>query len=141
MARFRSRALVVLSLVLAIVASAFALLGPTGTEEEGEEAVREGAPPVERVTETRSTTLLSQIRSGEEDAFLLVWLVVPIAAAAAPLALARTRFEPATRTLAATLLLAFSFVAAASIGLFYVPSALSIVAAAVIGRSTRPRAG
>ncbi len=132
--RDRGRWLVLLSLALAVAASGFALLGPTGTEEAAEEALLESARPVEPVVETRSTTLLGKIRSGEEDAFVLVWLFVPIALAVAPLALLTTRVGLAARTVAAVLLLAFSVVAAASIGLFYMPSALSMAAAAVVGR-------
>jgi hypothetical protein len=138
--RYVGGTLVVLSLALASVASAFLLLGPTGTEEKAEEAVPEGARPVDPVSETHSTTLLGQIQSGEEDALLLVWLVVPIAVAVVPIALARTRFYLVARSLAAAVLLAFSFVAAASIGLFYLPSALSMVAAAIVGSSRRPEA-
>jgi hypothetical protein len=127
---------VVLSFALAVAASGFALLAPTGTEEEATEAVPEGTPPVEVVVETRSTSLLEQIRAGEEDAGILVWLVVPIAIAAVPIALAGSRFRRAATASAAALLLAFSFVAGFSIGLFYLPSALAMLAAAVVGRSS-----
>ncbi len=136
--RRRGRWLLLVSLVLAVAASAFALFGPTGRYEEGmEEAVPEGSLAPQRVTETGWTTLLGQIRSGEEDASVLVWLVVPIAVATVPVVLAKTRFDPAARTVAAVLLLAFSFVTGFSIGLFYMPSGWSMLAAAVVGWSTQ----
>jgi hypothetical protein len=138
--RERGRWLVLLSLILAVAASGFALLGPTGSEEAAQEAVPEGARPVEPV-ETRSTTLLGEIRAGEEDAVVLVWLVVPVAIAVAPLMLVRTRVDLAARIVAAALLLAFSFVAGASVGLFYLPSALAMVAAAIVGRAGQPQTG
>ena len=139
--RERGRWLVLLSLVLAVAASGFALIGPTGSEEAAQEAVPEGARPVEPVVETRSTTLLGEIRAGEEDAVVLVWLVVPVAVAIAPLVLVRMRVDFAARIVAAVLLLAFSFVAGASVGLFYLPSALAMVAAAVVGRHGQAQAG
>ena len=126
--------LVGLSLALALAASSFALLGPTGRYEEGRAgAVPEGAsvelrePPV---VERGSTSLLGQIRSGEEDAAVLVALVVPVVIALLPLALLRTRLEPAARAVAAFLLLAFVVVAGFSIGLLYLPSAVAMALAA-----------
>ena len=130
-----------LALALAVAASAFALLGPTGRYEQGgEEAVREGAPRAPRdpvVTDTGWTTLLGQIRAGEEDASVLVWLVVPIVVALVPLVLARSRLALAASGVAAFLLLAFAFLAGFSIGLFYVPSALAMVAATIAGTRAR----
>jgi hypothetical protein len=141
LARERGTWLVLLSLILAVAASGFALIGPTGSEEAAQEAVPERARPVEPVVETRSTTLLGEIRAGDEDAAVLVWLVVPVAIAVAPLGLLRTRVDLAARIVAAALLLAFSFVAGASVGLFYLPSALAMVAAAVVGRAGQPQTG
>ena len=132
----RGRWLSLASLVAALGGSAFALLAPTGRYEEAE-AVSEAPPSAEGAIETGSTTLLGQIRSGEEDAFVLVWLAVPVALAFAAVALAPTRFDVGARAVAAALLLAFAFVTGFSIGLFYVPAALAMVAAAVVGRSSR----
>jgi hypothetical protein len=136
--KYRGGWLVLVSLLLAVAASLFALLGPTGSEEEAVAAVPAGTPLADRPEpEIRTTTMLGQIRSGEEDAFVLVWLVVPVVAAAAPLALARTPLDDAARTVAATLLLAFAFVTGFSIGLYYLPSAWTMVAAAAVGWSSR----
>ena len=120
--------LVALSLALAVAASAFALLGPTGQYEVEDETGE---------VETGWTTLLGQIRAGEEDASVLVWLVVPIVVALVPLVLARSRLALAARGVAAFLLLAFAFVTGFSIGLFYVPSALAMVAATIAGARAR----
>ena len=120
--------LVALSLVLAVAASAFALLGPTGQYEVEDETGE---------VETGRTTLLGQIRAGEEDASVLVWLVVPIVVALVPLVLARSRLALAASGVAAFLLLAFAFLAGFSIGLFYVPSALAMVAATIAGTRAR----
>ncbi len=105
----------------------------------------EGAAPALRappVLETGHTTSLGRIRSGEEDAAVLVALVVPIVIALVPLALARTRVDLAASAVAAFLLLAFVFVTGFSIGLFYVPSALAMVVATVARAATAaPRKG
>ena len=124
--------LVGLSLALAVAASAFALLGPTGQYEEWE-AVREGAPPRENRVETGYTTLLGQIRSGEEDTAVLVALVLPIVIALVPLPPLRTRLDLLARAVAAFLLLGFAFVTGFPSGHFSLPGAVGLALAAAQG--------
>ena len=125
----------VLSLVLASLASTFWLFVPVVAYEEAGGGADAGSSAVEVVPVERGRiTLLEQEGSG-----ILVALAIPVAVAALALALDRTRARRVSRTVAAALLAGFSFVALFSIGLSYVPSALAMVAAATVGVATRDR--
>ena len=124
----RGSALVVVSLVLASLASAFWLFVPTVAYEEAGGGAEAGSSPVEVVPVERGRSTLLE----EEGSGVLIALAIPVAVAALALAVDRTRARRVSRTAAAVLLAAFSFVALFSIGLSYVPSALAMVAAAAI---------
>lgn len=138
------RLLVVASLVLAVAAASFALFGPTGTEEAATApAVLEGegeatSSPV--VVERRWTSTWDQIRLGEEDAFVLWVLTAPVLVALTALALDVTRVHRVSRGVAAVLLLAFAVVSAASVGLFFLPGAVAMLAAALVPAGRAPPA-
>jgi hypothetical protein len=123
------RILVAASAALVVAATAVALFAPTGTEEtitpRGE-------------TSERSTSIWEQIRDGEEDAVVAVALVLPALVALAALALDRTRRRRASRMAAAVLLAGFALLAAASVGVFFLPGAAGMVAAALSPDRARP---
>ena len=138
----RDTALVVLAVVLAVVGSTYALLGPTGSYSE-----TESTPGGQVVERTGSTTLLGQIRSGEEDAAIVFALAIPVLISLLPLLLARTRAREAAQIGSAALLLLFALVTGFSVGLFFLPSAAAMLAAVVVsgnradrGPSRTPRA-
>lgn len=150
----------VAAFLLAVAASAFALFAPTGagqteggtvraspqgvevstteTLADGQLVVRETitypsgrrqtrtytrpAPPVER------TSLLEE----EPDAIIPV-VAVALTLTGLPLALNGTRLRMPARFVAALVLLAGSFVGGASVGLFYLPSAIAMTIAATRG--------
>lgn len=121
MARVGARSLVLVSLLLALAAAlALALLPLVSLQRPS----LPGEPP----GETRHATLLAWEGPG-----ILLALLVPVLVAAVPLALGRTRWRGASRAIAAVLLSAGVLVGIASIGLFYLPSAVVMVAAATRG--------
>jgi hypothetical protein len=64
-----------------------------------------------------------------------IWLLfVPVAAASLPLPVRSHRGRKLARIVASILLLAWCVLAAASVGLFYVPSAVAMIWSAVRGR-------
>ena len=63
--------------------------------------------------------------------------LTPIVLAASPLALRRSRWRRVAEAGAATLLAAFGVLGGFSVGLFYLPSAASMLGAAVLGRPRR----
>ena len=127
--------LVTASLVLAVVAAAFAVFGPTGVEETASApAVVEGTEEADpsSAVERRRTTTWDQIRQGEEDAFVLWVLALPVVVALAAFGLERTRSRRTSRAVAAALLGAFALVTGFSVGLFFLPSAAAMIAAALV---------
>jgi hypothetical protein len=127
-----------LSLLLAIAASAFWLLAPTVTSVRGSAAstAEEPARKVDR------RTLLED--SGG-DPRTIAALLLPVAPAGVALALNRTRFRAPARTVAAALLLIGAILTGFSVGLAYMPSAISMLAAACMSgdevRVTAPPPG
>ena len=116
-----------LAFALAFVASAGLLFAPTGTSIEGA-AVAPGPAAVPHVT--RPTILQAN-----------GWLVlIPLALPVLIAGLAAILSARWTRIVAATLIGLFVFVAAASIGLFYLPASLLLLLAAVGPWSRAPAA-
>ncbi len=152
------------SFALAVVASAFLLLVPTGSSktagvtmtvpprggsvstsertEEGRVVVRETITHPSGRREVRQyarpapkrerTTLLE-----EQPEEILRVVAIALALAGFPLALNRTRFRTRARAIAAALLLVGSLLGSASVGVFYLPSAVAMTVAAARGEGER----
>jgi hypothetical protein len=109
-------------LLLAVVTAVALLAVPTGREESV--SVSSSG---ETTRSSRSTTL---VQSDGWDA--LVPLAIPVVLAGVPPAFRRSRWRGVALPAASGLLLAFVVLSAASIGLFYLPVAGAMVAAAII---------
>lgn len=123
---------VVASLVLAGVAAAYLLVVPTNVAESTTFTfwpTGSGGP-----VSTRSETTLLEA----EGWSALVPVLIPVILSAAPLLLDGTRYAAPARLLAAALLLGFIVVAGFSIGLFYLPSAVAMLLAAIWVIGSRP---
>lgn len=116
--------LVRISLALAALASLLLLVLPTGSYVRIEERIGADGERT-RVAEQGRTRLLET-----EGGVVAFALVVPVAIALLPAALSRRRVPRVVAAGAAALLLAFVAVTGFSIGLFYLPAALAMVAAA-----------
>ena len=109
-------------LLLAVVAAVALLVVPTGREE----SVSVGSSG-EMTRSGRSTTLV------QSDGWsALVPLAIPVVLAGVPPAFRRSRWRGVALAAASVLLLAFVVLSAASIGLFYLPVAGAMVAAAIV---------
>ncbi len=129
----RGTLLVALSLVLALLASGVLLVVPPYTGVSASEAFTPGGAVVQRTNEIRRATLVEV--NGPR---VLRVLAVPVVLAALPLAANWTRLRTAARALAALLLTGFALVTGFSIGLFYLPTAGAMVAAALRGDAAPP---
>ena len=129
----RGTLLVALSLVLALLASGVLLVVPTYTGVSASEAFTSGGAVVQRTNEIRRATLVEV--NGPR---VLRVLAVPVMLAALPLAANWTRLRTAAQALAALLLTGFALVTGFSIGLFYLPTAGAMVAAALRGDAAPP---
>ncbi len=125
-------ALLAASLALATAALVFFLAVPAYSGERSE--LRNSSPGSERTpgsnagTNLRRFALPSRTMLEVNGPRALIPLMIPIVLAAAPL-LARYH---GVRIAAAALLLIFCFIGAASVGLFYLPAALAMIAASCI---------
>jgi hypothetical protein len=128
--RDSGRTLVIASAALVVLAAAAALFLPTGSEVTT--SVTEGADPATVELSERSTTLAGEIRDGEEEWFVALVLLAPVVVALAAVALDRTRLRRASRMGAAVLLSAFTLLALASVGLFFLPGAGAMLVAALV---------
>lgn len=126
---------VVVSFLLAAAASTFWLLAPAVAIVSGGTATTGavGPPPPPPSVEVDRQTLLEQ--SGD-DPQTMGMLALPVALAALTLALNGTRLRVPARAVAAALLLTGSILAGFSIGLPYLPSALAMTVAAILGTSS-----
>jgi hypothetical protein len=116
------RVLPFVPVLLAVVAATALLVVPTGREE-----TVSTSPSGDQVRRSRSTTLV------QSDGWkVLVPLAVPVALAGAPLVFRRTRWSRAAMVIASGLLLGMVVLGAASIGLFFLPAAATMVVAAVV---------
>jgi hypothetical protein len=109
-------------LLLAVLTVVALLVVPTGREESVG-----SSSSGETTRSSRSTTL---VQSDGWDA--LVPLAIPVVLAGVPPAFRRSRWRGVALAAASVLLLAFVVLSAASIGLFYLPVAGAMVAAAII---------
>jgi hypothetical protein len=108
-------------LLLAVVTAVALLMVPTGREE----SISVGSSG-EMTRSSRSTTLV------QSDGWsALVPLAIPVVLAGVPPAFRRSRWRGVALA-AASVLLAFVVLSAASIGLFYLPVAGAMVAAAIV---------
>jgi hypothetical protein len=128
--RDRGRTLVVVAAALVTLAAAAALFLPTGSEVTT--SVTEGADPLTAESSEESTTLAGDIRDGDEDWYVALVLLAPVAVALAAVVLDRTRVRRASRMGAAVLLSLFTLLALASVGLFFLPGAGAMLVAAVV---------
>ena len=108
-------------LLLAVVTAVALLVVPTGREE----SVSVGSSG-EMTRSSRLTTLVQPDGWGA-----LVPLAIPVVLAGVPPASRRSRWRGVALAAASVLLLAFVVLSAASIGLFYLPVAGAMVAAAI----------
>jgi hypothetical protein len=119
------------SFVLALVASVILLVVPTGTSMSSVCSVRPAPVPGGAQA---SPTCISRVTHpslvDDQGWGVVVPLSIPVVVAGIPMALARTRaWRPAAIT-AACLLTAFAILGAASVGIFYLPSAVAMIVAA-----------
>jgi hypothetical protein len=109
-------------LLLAVVTAVALLMVPTGREE----SISVGSSG-EMTRSSRSTTLV------QSDGWsALVPLAIPVVLAGVPPAFRRSRWRGVALAAASVLLLAFVVLSAASIGLFDLPVAGAMVAAAIV---------
>ncbi len=124
------------SLVLALMASVILLVVPTGTSVSSVCSV--GPPPVPGGAQA-SPTCISRVTHtslvDDQGWGVAVPLSIPVVVAGIPLALAGTRAWRPAAIAAACLLMAFAILGAASVGIFYLPSAVAMIVAA--SRRTR----
>ncbi|MGH2350436.1 MAG: hypothetical protein ACRDI2_13275 [Chloroflexota bacterium] len=125
----RGTLLVALSFLLALVATGVLLVVPVYTGVQA--TVRSGPPENYQVTTQMRATLLEI-----NGPHILRILALPIIFAGLPLAVNWTELTLAGRAVSAVLLVVFATVTGFSIGLFYVPSAVAMLAAAL--RATAP---
>lgn len=125
------RTLVVVSAALVVLAATATLFLPTGTEASVSSVPEDGEPAFAEISE-RSTSLAGQILDGEEDGFVVLVLLVPVAVALGAVALDRTRRRRASRAVAAVLLAGFTLLALASVGVLFLPGAAALLAAAFV---------
>lgn len=121
--RSRGAIAAVLSLALSLVAAVVLAFAPLASQTEAVPSSLGGTGVVGRV---ERVSLLEH-----EGASVLIPLAVPVAIAALGLAADRSRRPRTLRTVAAGLLVVFVLLGAMSIGLFYLPSAVAMVVAAV----------
>jgi hypothetical protein len=109
-------------LLLTVATAIVLLVVPTGRQESCFVGI--GG---ETTCSSRSTTL------PESDGWdVLAVLAIPVVLAGAPLLLGSTRLRRPALVVASVLLLVFAALGAASIGLFYLPAAVTMVVAAVL---------
>jgi hypothetical protein len=100
------------------------------------EAVRPARLSPERaaVALALGAAVVSLVLVGDEEWWTISLLFVPAAIAVFPLVFAVRRPRQIARIVAAILLVAWCVIAAASVGLFYLPAAVAMMTAAVRGR-------
>lgn len=122
-----STLLAFLALLLALGATAYLLLTPFYSSTHTTTSALAGQPAAAPVVETRSATLLDV-----NGPSVLIPLAVPIALPALALAATRSRFRRPVFAIAALLLVIFCLLSGFSIGAFYVPASLAMVASALL---------
>lgn len=122
---------VVASFGLAVLAFVLLLFVPVVQEESGHGSVVNNVSS-ETVTKSNKT-LVDQLGKG-----IAVALAIPVLISAVPLFLQRTPARKLSQRLAAGLLVIGVMLGAASVGMFYIPSALAMVVAAARPRNFIP---
>lgn len=122
--RLPGRGAVFVSVGLSILGSAWLLVVPAISRIELVE--RLGSPTLERTTTEVALT-------AEHGWRAILLLALPVLIAVAPLVPSRARYARLARVVAAALLIAFAGITAASIGLFFGPSAAVMALAAARG--------
>jgi hypothetical protein len=120
---------------LALVASVGLLLAPTGERQEsscGATASGLGTASTDQPACVDSVSHVSLLQ--EEGIGVVLVLAIPVMVAGIALALQWTRWGRPAAVTAGTLLVAFSILGLASIGLFYLPSGIAMLLA-----SSHPR--
>jgi hypothetical protein len=127
----------VLSFALALVVSGILLVVPIGTTSSTVCSVRSTpALPVSIPGTPMCSSRVTHPSLVDDQGWgVAVPLAIPVAVAGFPLALARTRARKAAAIVAACLLMAVAILGAASVGIFYLPSAVAMIVAA----THRPR--
>lgn len=121
--------LVLASVVLCILASAFLLLVPIGVASLSSSGTTTGDGSGDSGTPRTETRPLVEVRTAS-----LVFFAVPVAVAAAPLLVRRRRAAVVVRAISAGLLLLWVLLLAFGGGAFYLPSVvLMAIAAATAG--------
>ncbi len=121
-------ALVVASVLLALVASAYLLLAVEPSERSAETIVRPG-PSGEPAIETTTTKSGETTDAVNESAVGVA--AFTLALTLMPLGLNRSRWGATARAASAVVLLLFSLLGALSYGLYYLPAALAMTGAAI----------
>jgi hypothetical protein len=122
----RRLVLLLLPLLLAVVATGALLVIPALREERVSSNPSGGT-----IRSTQSTTLVQS-----QGRRMLVPLAIPVALAGVPLAFGRTRWRREALIAAGALLVIFVVLSLPSIGLFYLPAMVAMIAAATV--SGRP---
>ena len=117
-----------LAALTAITALAFLLVSPVYSAREVHARFSPGGQVTESKPEMRSTLL--QVNGPRA----IVRLVFPVAIATLPILLRRSEERFLIEAIAALILAVFTIIGGFSIGLFYLPSAASMVLAALLGR-------
>ena len=111
---------------LALAASVGLLLAPLGEREESCSVPAAPSGAVQQDPEQACRTHVANVSLLQEEGPSVVFIIaIPVVVAVAPLALRRTRWRKNASIAAGVLLLAFSILGAASIGLFYLPSGIA----------------
>jgi hypothetical protein len=128
--RSKPALIVLMSVLLAGLATAALAFLPSVVRSETVETLPSGTT----VTDRNRSTLLDE--DGRRVGLLLM---VPVLISALPLALIKTQYWNSSLALAAGLLMGFVLIGIASVGLFYLPSALLSSAAAAVTALPRGR--
>jgi hypothetical protein len=132
--RSRGTPALVVSVLLAVAASGVCLFAPTGSVASGEAVISRpagasGISVSERKTEDLERTTLVE----EQPEAIIPIAGLALTLAVVPLLLNGTALRRPSRTICAALLVVGSLLAGFSVGLLYLPSALSMTVAAARG--------
>jgi hypothetical protein len=131
----RSNVMAFISFGLALVASAGLLLAPSGERQESSCAVTASGLGTASTDQPACVDTVSRVSLLQEEGIgVVLVLAIPVMVAGIALALQWTRWARPAAVTAGTLLVAFSVLGLASIGLFYLPSGIAMLLA-----STHPR--
>jgi hypothetical protein len=131
----RGKAMPFIAFGLALAASAALLLAPTGERQETSCRVTASSPGAVSAEQPACVDRVSHVSLLQEEGVgVVLVLAIPVIVAGVALALQWTRWSRNAALVAGILLVAFSVLGLASIGLFYLPSGIAMLLA-----SSRPR--